>query len=192
MYDLLILGALMVHDRTGYKLRQILEGNLEPRRQISNGVMYPLLHKLAQAGYIKLSNVVVKGREQKLATITDAGREYFKQLMHTPIPMDAKRESTFRFKFRALGRENVGFQRETLRAYIVATEADVEVYSYVSQHLSAVAKEPDRTIDVGWSIRTLTLEKQLAMTKLEWANNQLEQLRSYEDDATFIELPDAD
>jgi DNA-binding PadR family transcriptional regulator len=56
MYELLILSALMVHDRTGYKLGKILEGNLEPRRQISNGVMYPMLHKLEKAGYITLRN----------------------------------------------------------------------------------------------------------------------------------------
>ena len=103
MYELLILSALMVHDRTGYKLCKILEGNLEPRRQISNGVMYPMLHKLEKSGYMTLETKQINGRAQKLAKITDAGFDRFEDLMHTPIAMDAKRESNFHFKFRGLG-----------------------------------------------------------------------------------------
>lgn len=190
MYDLLILGALMVHDRTGYKLRQILEGNLEPRRQISNGVMYPLLHKLQASGYITLSMVTVGGREQKLAHITDQGRRYFNQLMHSPIPMDAKRESTFRFKFRALGRENVGFQREVLRAYQSAIDADMEVYQFVSAHLNEVAGKTERQVDAGWSLRTLQLELALARAKLDWVKSQLNALSSLADTDHFTMLPD--
>lgn len=187
MYDLLILGALMVNARTGYKLRQILEGNLEPRRQISNGVMYPLLHKLEAAGYITLSDELIKGRAQKLATITDAGRAYFTQLMHTPIPMDAKRESTFRFKFRALGRENVGFQRLVLQAYISATAADMEVYQFVTQHLQEIAGRTTRQ-DAGWSLRTLELERALATTKINWAQTQLQAMADLPDDAEYTAL----
>ena len=190
MYDLLILGALLVHDRTGYKLRLILEGNLEPRRKISNGVIYPLLHKLAQSGYITLRKIEVGGRDQKLAHITDAGRTYFDQLMHTPIAMDAKRESTFRFKFRTLGRETVGFQRDTLMAYHTAVAADISVYQAVTAHLRVVAPRPDRVPDAGWSLRTLQLQLAIAQAKLDWANNQLKALADKADSDHFTALPD--
>ncbi|WDF82889.1 PadR family transcriptional regulator [Lacticaseibacillus pabuli] len=190
MYDLLILGALMVHDRTGYKLRLILEGNLEPRRKISNGVIYPLLHKLSEAGYITLRNIVVGGRDQKLAHITNAGKTYFDQLMHTPIAMDAKRESTFRFKFRAMGRETVGFQRNALMAYHTAVSADINVYEEVIAHLRSVANNPERVPDSGWSLRTLQLQLAVSRTKLDWTDQQLRELAGRADSEQFIALPD--
>ncbi|WP_127848434.1 PadR family transcriptional regulator [Lacticaseibacillus hulanensis] len=190
MYDLLILGALMVHDRTGYKLRLILEGNLEPRRKFSNGVLYPLLHKLQAAGYIELSQIVVNGREQKLAHITPAGRQYFDQLMHTPIAMDAKRESTFMFKFRALGRENVGFQRETINAYIEAVNADCVVYKWVLVHLHEVGGRPERKPDAGWTVRTLQLQLAIAQAKLDWAQTQLDALAGKADTDSWTAMPE--
>ena len=52
MYELLILGTLMSRSMSGYKLRKILGNSLVPRREISNGVMYPLLRKLEDDGYI--------------------------------------------------------------------------------------------------------------------------------------------
>ena len=55
MYELSILGALMSRDMSGYKLRQVLGSNLVPRREISNGVMYPVLQQLQHKGYITMS-----------------------------------------------------------------------------------------------------------------------------------------
>lgn len=54
MYELLILIMLTSRDMSGYKLRQILGSTLVPRREISNGVMYPMLNKMAAAGHITL------------------------------------------------------------------------------------------------------------------------------------------
>ena len=190
MYELLILSALMVHDRTGYKLSKILEGNLEPRRQISNGVMYPMLHKLEKVGYITLETKQINGRAQKLAKITDAGLARFEDLMHTPIAMDAKRESNFHFKFRGLGRETVGFQRDVLHAYREATDSDIAVYHKVIAHLQSILTDPDRQIDVGWSLRGLQLALNVAQTRLDWVNDQLHDLEGLADDAHFTTVPE--
>lgn len=64
MYELLILGMLTSRDMSGYKLRGILESSLVPRREISNGVMYPLLQKLAAHGYIEFK-VIEKNHRNK-------------------------------------------------------------------------------------------------------------------------------
>ncbi|WP_173021184.1 PadR family transcriptional regulator [Secundilactobacillus folii] len=189
MYDLLVLSALLVHDRTGYKLRKILETSLDPRRQISNGVMYPLLHRLEKSGYIELDTKIVKGHERKIAHITPAGEQYLHTLMKTPVAMDAKRESTFHFKFRALGREKVKFQRSVLQAYQTAIHSDIEVYQEVISHLKKIVERPERKMDVGWSLRTLQLELAVSNAKLAWTRSQLNELKSRSDDSVFIEPP---
>ncbi|WP_252902555.1 PadR family transcriptional regulator [Paucilactobacillus hokkaidonensis] len=55
MYELLILGVLRGRDMSGYKLGLVLEGSLVPRREISNGVLYPLINRLAAQGYIEIT-----------------------------------------------------------------------------------------------------------------------------------------
>ncbi|MBT9671122.1 transcriptional regulator [Secundilactobacillus kimchicus] len=189
MYELLVLGALMVHDRTGYKLRQILEGNLDTRRKISNGVMYPVLHKLEQDGYITLSKLRVEGREQKLASITDAGRVYFEELMHQPIPNDAKREATYRFKIRAMGRETVGFQRAVLTDYQTIILQDLKDYQTVTDHLLSQKDNPERQVDIGWNMRAFDLAQAINHAKLTWVNEQLAALDGLADDDHFTTLP---
>ncbi|MFT8581021.1 MAG: PadR family transcriptional regulator [Schleiferilactobacillus perolens] len=73
MYELLILGTLMSRNMTGYKLRQVVESSLVPRREISNGVMYPLLAKLEDHGYIEFLADETDPRNKKVAQITPAG-----------------------------------------------------------------------------------------------------------------------
>lgn len=189
MYELLILSALIVRDRTGYKLRKILEGNLEPRRQISNGVMYPMLHKLEKAGYITLEVKLIKGRTQKLAKITPSGIDHFEALMHTPIAMDAKRESNFRFKFRGLGREPVGFQRSVLNDYRDATTADIDAYRGVIGHLHNILTDASKQVDVSWSLRTLQLALRVSQARLAWVDEQLKAMDGLADDAHFTAVP---
>ncbi len=177
MYELLILGALMIHPRTGYKLRKILGGSLDPRREISNGVMYPLLHKLATAGFITLRDVEDDtARGSKLAEITEKGEARFNELMHEPIAVDAKRESMFRFKFRGLGRESTAYQRDVLTAYQTVVQEDLTVYRNVRMHLESIGDRPERKLDLGWTLRTIDLQIRVAETKLAWAAEQLAQI----------------
>ena len=98
MYELSILGALMSRDMSGYKLRQVLGSNLVPRREISNGVMYPVLQQLQHKGYITMSLAENSPRHEKVAHITDIGQKHFYALMAAPVPVDAKRESVYLFK----------------------------------------------------------------------------------------------
>lgn len=181
MYELLILGALMAHERSGYKLGLILEASLEPRRKISNGVLYPMLHKLAAAGYITLRDETTTGRRSKVATITDAGRERVHELMREAIPEDAKRESTYRFKFRTMSYEPVAVQRQILEEYRALCEEDQTVYGYVAQHLKERRAAGKRGDDVVSILSMLQLQLALAKTKLQWVDTQLAQLPAADD-----------
>lgn len=170
MYELLILGALLVHERTGYKLREILGNMLEPRRRVSNSVIYPVLHKMAQAGYISLREVAESGRKQKVASILPAGERHFAQLMAAPVPLDAKREETYRFKLRNLYRVSPELQRRILLAYRRACQDDMTVYAKVDGHLM---QNNQRRADAPWAHRVFQLQRSLCHSKIDWVDAQL-------------------
>src|SRR5258706_7725123 len=52
MYELFVLGELMDGPHHGYSLREILSRMLGPFRQISWGVLYPLIRQLEREGLI--------------------------------------------------------------------------------------------------------------------------------------------
>ncbi|MFC6275318.1 PadR family transcriptional regulator [Levilactobacillus tangyuanensis] len=175
MYELLILGSLSTRDMSGYKLRQVLENALVPRRKVSNGVMYPQLKKLAAAGDIVFLNTEVDARGKRLAHITPQGRQHLQELLAMPVAMDAKRESVYRFKFKVMADASLAVQAQIINEYKAAVLEDLASYQQVTLHLQrkldGEADEAAETIE--WSIRTLDLQITTSEAKVKWSNQQL-------------------
>jgi DNA-binding PadR family transcriptional regulator len=89
MIELFILGELMDGPHHGYLLRDILMRLLGPFRSISWGTLYPLMGQLEQMKYIELidndgadpSNNYPAGRQKRVFSITNSGRERFIAMM---------------------------------------------------------------------------------------------------------------
>lgn len=99
MYELFILGQLMDHSMTGYSLRKAFIAIAGGDQAISFGTLYPLLDKLEQAQEISLSfKTVDNKRPQKLATITDKGKNHFYELINTTVAINKQTQLTFLMK----------------------------------------------------------------------------------------------
>jgi DNA-binding PadR family transcriptional regulator len=85
MYELFVLGELMDGPHHGYSLREILSRMLGPFRQISWGVLYPLIRQLEREGLIvQDEESSAEGRvgtsnskQRKSYRITESGRKRF-------------------------------------------------------------------------------------------------------------------
>ena len=88
-YKLFVLGELMDGPHHGYGLREILSRMLGPFRQISWGVLYPLIRQLEREGLIEAiaeadgeqSNSAASGKQRKYYRITKDGQQRFHSLM---------------------------------------------------------------------------------------------------------------
>lgn len=89
MYGLFVLGELMDGPHHGYSLREILSRMLGPFRQISWGVLYPLIRQLEQEGLmVQEEETTAAGgtgasnsKQRKSYRITESGRKRFYALM---------------------------------------------------------------------------------------------------------------
>jgi DNA-binding PadR family transcriptional regulator len=92
IYELFVLGELMVQPMYGSFLHETASRILGPFRPLSWGIIYPLIRRLEQEGLV--TSVVLAGRAgsppvgrghpPRIYTITPAGRERFLILMLTP------------------------------------------------------------------------------------------------------------
>jgi DNA-binding PadR family transcriptional regulator len=91
IYELFVLGELLDGPRHGYQLREILGRLLGPFRQISWGMLYPLIHELEREGLVtsRIEPSAVEGasrrgggKPRRPYVITAEGRERFEQLMN--------------------------------------------------------------------------------------------------------------
>ncbi|HEX6484464.1 MAG TPA: PadR family transcriptional regulator [Ktedonobacteraceae bacterium] len=87
MYELFVLGELMDGPHHGYSLRDILSRMLGPFRQISWGVLYPLIRQLEREGLIvqdeesSAAGGTSNSKQRKSYRITESGRKRFSLLM---------------------------------------------------------------------------------------------------------------
>lgn len=65
MNELFILGELMEEPQSGYDLRNALQASLGRHRKVSYGVIYPLLEKLENDGFLEITNVESHGKIRK-------------------------------------------------------------------------------------------------------------------------------
>lgn len=90
IYELFVLGELLDGPRHGYQLREILSRLLGPFRQISWGILYPLIRQLEREGLIVSEDegsprarekAAASGRSRKPYAITASGKQRFYALM---------------------------------------------------------------------------------------------------------------
>jgi PadR family transcriptional regulator PadR len=73
--DLLILNIISLQPQNGWAIAKRIENVSNDVLQVSQGALYPALHRLEQQGWIKASwRVTESGRDAKYYTLTRAGR----------------------------------------------------------------------------------------------------------------------
>ncbi len=76
--DLLILKTLSLGPRHGWAIGKRIEQESRDELQVSQGALYPALHRLEQQGWIRAEwKMSETGREAKFYSLTRAGRTQF-------------------------------------------------------------------------------------------------------------------
>jgi DNA-binding PadR family transcriptional regulator len=176
MYDLLILSMLSSRDMSGYKLVIVLGSTVVPRRKISNGVLYPVLNRMEKAGFIQ--SVDGNVRNSKIFHITELGHERLIELINEPVAQDANRDNSYHFKFRSFSYLAKDKKIEILTDYRNAILTDRNVYQDLSTHYRKETKDhPERADFYRWGLKTITLKDNLALAKLAWIDESLQELK---------------
>ena len=73
--DLLILRTIAIEPRHGWAIAKRIEQASEDVLQITQGALYPALHRLEQQGWVRAQwRATETGREAKFYELTNAGR----------------------------------------------------------------------------------------------------------------------
>lgn len=111
MYELFVLGELMVQPLYGYLLHEIVNMILGPFHRLSWGTLYPLIRRLEQEGLIASATEkrreglfqAERGPARKVYTLTETGRARFFALMLDPGDYNMDYPNLFAMKFTKFG-----------------------------------------------------------------------------------------
>lgn len=83
--EYIILGLLMLTDRTIYQLRSRIDKGLNFMYSSSTGSIQAAIKKLLNSGYIGFRDIRDNGKDKKEYYITDAGRQEFSNWINSPV-----------------------------------------------------------------------------------------------------------
>ncbi|MDD6038547.1 MAG: PadR family transcriptional regulator [bacterium] len=116
--DTLILGLLLLKDRTLYEIRKLLSSSsIQLLYSCSTGSIQAAIKKLVTNAYVTAEEVEEHGRTKKVYTITDAGRAYFEQWINSEFSMESNRNQELT-KFYFMGFSKEEFRRERLENHV--------------------------------------------------------------------------
>lgn len=71
--DLILLATLQARSAYGYALIRDLRDRTGGMLDLTEGTLYPVLHRLEEAGYLKSTLLTVQSRRRRLYSVTAAG-----------------------------------------------------------------------------------------------------------------------
>lgn len=163
MYELFVLGQLLESPKSGYEIRSQLQNSLGPHRQISYGVLYPLLEKMQQRDYI---GIIGKGaHSKKIYEILPVGRKQFQALMEQPVGDNAHNEDLFLIKIGAIQHVAESRQLALLDEYLAEQNRIVTSVSVQMRDLLQVPHHGQR-----YAYKILELQLARANATIKWIN----------------------
>jgi len=176
MNELFILGELMEEPQSGYDLHHALKVSLGRHRKISYGVIYPLLERLQQKKFVEMTATDKgDGKNKKIATITEKGRERFFELMKMPVPNGAHNDDIYLIKLDVMQHLALEEQIQLLEQFYQEQKHIVEDTEKI---LMKLAEENSK--DHWYAGKKFGLRLQQAKIAMEWIDQFKYELRNNE------------
>jgi DNA-binding PadR family transcriptional regulator len=180
IYELFILGELMDEPHHGYQLREILSNLLGPFRQISWGVLYPLIRQLEQEELL-VSHIEIKvdesehrvssNRQRKQYSITPSGRERFFNLMLERDDYGPDYRELFTIKLNNFDHLSPEQRLILLRHYQDYLQIENTYLQKGQHHVSTYAGIPGH--QRGHILRTIDFRQSSVRGEIQWIVDQL-------------------
>lgn len=183
IYEIFILGELMDEPHHGYQLRDILSNLLGPFRQISWGVLYPLIRQLELEGLIvssaetstEDSGTRASGsRQRKQYRLTESGRERFYALMLGRSDYNADYRELFMVKLNNFDHLSCKQQLTVLWHYQNYLQVEDFYLLGGQQHVSTDSGIPD--YQRAHILRVIDFKRSSVQGEIQWIEQQLERL----------------
>lgn len=170
--ELFILGELMEAPQSGYDLRNRLQIFLGHHRKISYGVLYPLLEKLENEGFLEMAKVDSSGKAKKIASITEKGEEHFFELMKTPVPDGAHSADLYLIKLNVMQHLSINEQMQLLDRFYQEQKDIIQDAQNVLGKL-----EKKNSIDHWYASKKFQLLINQADVTMKWINEFKQELK---------------
>lgn len=174
--DNVILGLLLLSDRTIYQLRDRIAKGMDLMFSSSMGSIQAAIKKLSSSGYITFTEVVKQGKYKKVYHITDSGRQHFMEWVNAPMEAHgAKFPELTKVYFMGFAEES---NREaSIQQHLIFLRQQYAVLNTICQEAEQM-RVPEEFADIlHYQALSAVYGRDMMKFNIEWFENLLERMR---------------
>ncbi len=177
--DNIILGLLLLCDRTIYQLRERVDQGLSLMYSSSLGSIQAAIKKLLESGYIGFEETVENGKYKKVYHITEAGRRHFSAWVNGPMEQQGIRCPGL-VKLYFMGFADEKNREASLEAHLAALREQHRALELICEEAQHVAVPEDKQDIFRYQLASAQYGRDLYQFNIQWFEALLEKVRSHD------------
>lgn len=177
--DKIILGLLLMCNRTIYQLRDRINKGINLMYSSSMGSIQAAIKKLLNCGYISFEEMIDNGKYKKVYCITESGKQYFFEWINSPIEeQNPKNPELAKVYF--MGFSDKQNREANIQKYLLFLKEQYNVLEAICEEAKSIDVSEKHKDILNFQFASALYGKDLIKFNIDWFEKLLEKIRNSE------------
>lgn len=177
--DNIILGLLLMCNRTIYQLRERMNKGINLMYSSSMGSIQAAVKKLLNYGYINYKEIVDKGKYKKVYGITESGKQHFFEWINAPI-QEQNPKSPELAKVYFMGFSDRKNREENIQKHLLFLNEQYHALEVICEEAKNINVSEEHMDILNYQLASALYGKDLIKFNIDWFENLLGRMKNGE------------
>lgn len=177
--DNIILGLLLMCNRTIYQLRERINKGIHLMYSSSMGSIQAAIKKLLNCGYINYEEMIENGKYKKVYRITESGKLHFLEWVNTPIE-EHPQKSPELAKVYFMGFSDKNNREANIQQHLYFLNEQYSVLEAICEDAKNIDVPEEHKDIFNYQLVSALYGKDFIKFNMDWYKNLLEKMRNNE------------
>lgn len=177
--DNIILGLLLMCNRTIYQLRERIEKGINLMYSSSMGSIQAAIRKLLNCAYISYEEIVDNGKYKKVYCITESGRRHFFDWINAPIEEQSPKSPELA-KVYFMGYSDKKNREASIQQHLMFLNEQYNVLAAICEEAENIKISEENKDILNYQLVSALYGKELIKFNIGWFEGLLRKMRNGE------------
>lgn len=177
--DNIILGLLLMCNRTIYQLRERIDKGINLMYSSSMGSIQAAIRKLLNCGFISYEEIVDNGKYKKVYCITESGRQHFFEWINAPIEEQSPKSPELA-KVYFMGFSDKKNREISIQQHLKFLNEKYNVLSAICEEAENIKISEENKDILNYQFVSALYGKELIKFNIDWFESLLRKMRNGE------------
>lgn len=177
--DNIILGLLLMCNRTIYQLRERIDKGINLMYSSSMGSIQAAIRKLLNCGFISYEEIVDNGKYKKVYCITESGRQHFFEWINAPIEEQSPKNPELA-KVYFMGFSDKKNREISIQQHLKFLNEKYNVLSAICEEAENIKISEENKDILNYQFVSALYGKELIKFNIDWFESLLRKMRNGE------------